>query len=62
MSLRQLVDYYCCDEDEWGVEGGANKHCQIDYLSGDIDSEVKEQLQMQMPSFLELSSMMIDFT
>jgi hypothetical protein len=19
MSLRQLVDYYCCDEDEWGA-------------------------------------------
>jgi hypothetical protein len=39
-----------------------NKHCQIDYPSGDIDSELHEQLQMPMPTFLELSSMMIDFT
>ena len=62
MSLRQLVDYYCCEEDEWGEEKEANKHCQIDYLSGDIDSELHEQLQMPMPSFLELSSMMIDYT
>ena len=43
-------------------EEEANKHCQIEYLSGDIDSELQEQLQMQMPTFLELSSMMIDFT
>ena len=45
-----------------GEEEEANKHCQIDYISGDIDSELQEQLQMQMPTFLELSSMMIDFT
>jgi len=62
MSLRQLVDYYCCDRENGGDEEEANKHCQIDYLSGDIDSELQEQLQMQMPTFLELSSMMIDFT
>jgi hypothetical protein len=47
----------------WGVEEEeAIKHCQIDYPSGDIDSELHEQLQMPMPTFLELSSMMIDFT
>jgi hypothetical protein len=45
-----------------GEEEEANKHCQIDYLSGDIDSELQEQLKMQIPTFLELSSMMIDFT
>ena len=47
----------------WGVEEEeANKHCQIDYPSGDIDSELHEQLQMPMPTFLELSSMMLDYT
>jgi len=45
-----------------GEEEEANKHCQIDYLSGDIYSELQEQLHMQMPTCLELSSMMIDFT
>jgi len=43
-------------------EEEANKHCQIDYPSGDIDSEHHERLQMTMPTFWELSSMMIDFT
>ena len=47
----------------WGVEEEeANKHCQIGYPSGDIDSELHEQLRMPMPTFLELSSIMIDFT
>jgi len=47
----------------WGVEEEeANKHCQIDYPSSDINSELHEQLQMPMPTFLELSSMMIDIT
>ena len=49
----------------WGVEEEdkeAKKHCQIDYPSSDIDSELHEQLQMPMHTFLELSSMMIDYT
>ena len=45
-----------------GEEEEANKHCQIDYPSSDIDSELHEQLQMPMPTFLELSSMMTDYT
>ena len=56
--LRCALSVVC-----WGVEEEkANKHCQIDYPSGDIYSELHEQLQMPMPTFLELSSMMIDFT
>jgi hypothetical protein len=56
--LRGALSVVC-----WGVEEEeANKHCQIDYTSGDIYSELHEQLQMPMPTFLELSPMMIDFT
>ena len=43
-------------------EEEANKQCQIDYPSGDIESELHEQLQMSMPTFLEFSSMTIDYT